>query len=284
MKHLYLFIITLFSFSISLAQIPQRPTPGQQATFMRLQNLYDSLSPMQKNIFLTEIKHIMDPEVTVIQPGATDSDPPSDAIILFDGTDINKEWEESEWGFGRAPGVKPAVTWVIKDGTMEAGQHSGSIKTKRSFEDFQLHIEWKTPLIITGEGQGRGNSGVVIQGLYEVQILDSYNNRTYRNGQAGAVYMQYAPLVNVSRKPGEWQTFDIIYTAPRFKDSTTYFTPPRVTVFHNGVLIQNNVSIQGPTVSPGIPQYIIKEHGPGPISLQQHGNPVAFRNIWIREL
>jgi hypothetical protein len=120
--------------------------------------------------------------------------------------------------------------------------------------------------------------------MYEVQILDSYNNRTYRNGQAGAVYMQYAPLVNVSRKPGEWQAFDIFYTAPRFKDSTSYFVPPRITVIHNGVLIQNNVSIQGPTVSPGIPQYIITEHGPGPIQLQQHGNPVAFRNIWIREL
>jgi len=283
MKHLNLFIIMLFSCAVSFAQFP-RSSPEQQAAFTRLQNLYDSLSSWQKNMFLTDIKHIMDPEVTIIQPGASNSDPPSDAIILFDGTDINKEWEESEWGFGREPSVKPAVTWVIKDGAMESGQRSGSLTTKRSFEDFQLHIEWKTPSVITGEGQGRGNSGIVIQGNYEIQILDSYNNRTYRNGQAGAVYMQYAPLVNVSRKPGDWQSFDIIYTAPRFKDSTTYFTPPRITVVHNGVLIQNNVSIQGPTVSPGIPQYIIRQHGPGPISLQQHGNPVAFRNIWIREL
>jgi len=179
MKHLNLFIIMLFSCAVSFAQFP-RSSPEQQEAFTRLQNLYDSLSSWQKNMFLTDIKHIMDPEVTVIQPGATNSDASSDAIVLFDGTDINKEWEESEWGFGRAPGVKPAVTWVIKDGAMESGQRSGSVKTKRSFEDFQLHIEWKTPSVITGEGQGRGNSGIVIQGIYEVQILDSYNNRTYR--------------------------------------------------------------------------------------------------------
>jgi len=283
MKHLNLFIIMLFSCAVSFAQFP-RSSPEQQAAFTRLQNLYDSLSSWQKNMFLTDIKHIMDPEVTIIQPGASNSDPPSDAIILFDGTDINKEWEESEWGFGRAPSVKPAVTWIIKDGAMESGQRSGSLTTKRSFEDFQLHIEWRTPSVVTGEGQGRGNSGVVIQGNYEIQILDSYNNRTYKNGQAGAVYMQYAPLVNVSRKPGEWQSFDIIYTAPRFKNDSTFFTPPRTTIFHNGVLIQNNVEIQGPTVSPGIPQYIVKAHGPAPLTLQRHSGTLAFRNIWIREL
>ncbi len=284
MKHISLITITLFTFASSFAQFPQRPTPGQQAAFSRMQNLYDSLSPMQKMMFFTEVKHIMDPEVPIIQPGTANSNPPSDAIILFDGKDINKEWEEAAGRPGGTPNVKPAVTWVIKDGAMESVKGSGSIRTKRLFEDFQLHIEWKTPSVITGEGQGRGNSGIIIQGIYELQILDSYNNRTYRNGQAGAVYMQYAPLVNVSRKPGEWQTFDIFYTAPRFKDSTTYFTPPRITVVHNGVLIQNNVSVQGPTVSAGIPEYTIKEHGPGPISLQQHGNPVAYRNIWLREL
>jgi hypothetical protein len=284
MKHICLITIALFVFAISFAQLPQRPTPGQQAAFSRMQNLYDSLSPMQKSMFFIEVKHIMDPEVPIIQPGTANSNPPSDAIILFDGKDINKEWEESAGRPGGTPNVKPAVTWVIKDGAMESVKGSGSVRTKRLFEDFQLHIEWKTPSVITGEGQGRGNSGIIIQGIYELQILDSYNNRTYRNGQAGAVYMQYAPLVNVSRKPGEWQTFEIFYTAPRFKDSTTYFTPPRITVVHNGVLIQNNVSIQGPTVSAGIPGYTIKEHGPGPISLQQHGNPVAYRNIWLREL
>jgi hypothetical protein len=174
----------------------------------------------------------------------------------------------------------------MKDGGMQPTSSSGSAQTKRVFRDFQLHIEWKTPagLPATVTGQDRGNSGVIIQGNYEVQILDSYDNRTYRNGQAGAVYMQYAPLVNPSRKEGVWQTYEIIYTAPRFKDSGTYFTPPRITIIYNGVLVQNNVAIQGPTVSPGIPQYIIKEHGDGPIQLQQHGNPTTFRNIWIREL
>jgi hypothetical protein len=282
MKHVFLFIVVLFSLTICRAQMPKWPSPEEQKALTRLQHQYDSLSPMQKMLFLIEIKHIMDPEVKILQAGVTNSDPPSDAIVLFDGSDINKEWAER--GFGRNAAEKPAVSWVVKDGAMESGPRSGSITTKRSFEDFQLHIEWKTPSLVTGEGQSRGNSGIIIQGIYELQILDSYNNRTYRNGQAGAVYMQYAPLVNVSRKPGEWQIFDIVYTAPRFKDSTSYFTPPRITVFHNGVLIQNNVSIQGPTVSPGIPEYSVSQHGPGPISLQQHGNPVAFRNIWIREL
>ncbi|MFH0841512.1 MAG: DUF1080 domain-containing protein [Bacteroidota bacterium] len=235
-------------------------------------------------MFLIEVKHIMEPEVPIIQPGATNSDPPYDAIVLFDGMDLNKEWQEYGFGPNRTMTAKPAVTWNIKDGTIEASQGSGSLTTKRSFEDFQLHIEWRTPSLVTGEGQSRGNSGIVIQGNYEIQILDSYNNRTYRNGQAGAVYMQYAPLVNVSRKPGEWQTFDILYTAPRFKNDSTFFTPPRVTIFHNGVLIQNNVEIQGPTVSPGIPQYIVKAHGPAPLTLQRHSGTLAFRNIWIREL
>jgi hypothetical protein len=267
---------------------PNRQIPAnfaqQVALAKKFKSLFDSLTPMQQNMFLTEIKHIMDPEVVVVQPGKTDDAPPADAIVLFDGTDLNKEWVETGFGPNRTMTPKPAVSWVIKDGTLEATQSSGSLTTKRSFEDFQLHVEWRTPSVVTGEGQGRGNSGVVIQGIYEIQILDSYNNRTYKNGQAGAVYMQYAPLVNVSRKPGEWQSYDIIYTAPRFKNDSTFFTPPRVTIFHNGVLIQNNVEIQGPTVSPGIPKYINKKHGPAPITLQRHSGTLAFRNIWIREL
>jgi hypothetical protein len=256
----------------------------QEAILKKFTNSFDSLTPMQKNMFFTNIKHIMDPEVTKIEPGIIDSDPPSDAIILFNGKDLN-EWEEFTWGLGGPGGIKP-ITWIMKDGGMQPTSSSGSAQTKRIFRDFQLHIEWKTPtgLPATVTGQDRGNSGVIIQGNYEVQILDSYSNRTYRNGQAGAVYMQYAPLVNPSRKEGEWQTYEIIYTAPRFKDSSTYFTPPRITIIYNGVLVQNNVAIQGPTVFPGIPQYIIKEHGDGPIQLQQHGNPTTFRNIWIREL
>jgi hypothetical protein len=173
----------------------------------------------------------------------------------------------------------------VKDGALISVKGAGYIKSKRKFENFQLHIEWKTPSEVTGESQGRGNSGVFLQELYEIQVLDSYNNRTYRNGQAASMYKQYAPLVNVCRKPGEWQTYDVIYTAPTFgTDSTIYVTPPRVTVLQNGVLVQNNVVLRGPTEYIGIPEYFVKKHGPGSIELQDHGNPVGYRNIWIREL
>jgi hypothetical protein len=220
---------------------------------------------------------IMYPEVKVVQPGESSGMPSSDALILFDGTaDVNLEWEDSKGN---------PTKWIVQDGALVCVKGSGVIQTKRKFNDFQLHIEWRTPSEVIGEGQGRGNSGVYLQGLYEVQVLDSYNNRTYRNGQAGSIYKQYAPLVNASKKPGEWQTYDIIYTAPRFAgDTTVYFTPPRVTVIHNGVLIQNNVSLRGPTLYIGMPEYSIKKHGPAPLVLQDHGNPVAYRNIWIREL
>jgi hypothetical protein len=219
---------------------------------------------------------IWDPEVKIIQPGVTGKDAPSDAIILFDGTDINKEWIGMDG--------KPSI-WIVKDSALISVRGSGYIKTKRVFSDFQLHIEWKTPSEVSGTSQGRGNSGVFLQELYEVQVLDSYDNRTYRNGQAGSIYKQYSPLVNVCRKPGEWQTYDIIYTAPTFgNDSTIFVTPPRITVLQNGVLIQNNVSLRGPTQYIGIPEYTIRKHGPLSILLQDHGNPVAYRNIWIREL
>ncbi len=223
-----------------------------------------------------EMTEVFDPEVSIVVPGEKAGMPPSDAIILFDGSDINKEWSDRDGNPSK---------WIIKDGALVCVRGSGEIKTKRKFMDFQLHIEWKTPEEISGEGQGRGNSGVFLQELYEVQVLDSYNNRTYRHGQAGSLYKQHAPLVNASRKPGEWQTYDIIYTAPRFAtDESVYFTPPRVTVIHNGVLIQNNVSLRGPTLYIGIPEYSVKKHGPGSLVLQDHGNPVAYRNIWIREL
>lgn len=214
------------------------------------------------------------PLVKVIQPAQKVGLPPSDTIILFDGTDVTKEWEGGQGN--------PAK-WIVKEGELICG--GGPLTTKRKFNDFQLHIEWKTPSVVEGEGQGRGNSGIFLQGQYELQILDSYNNPTYPIGQAGSIYKQYAPLVNVSRKPGEWQVYDIIYTAPRFtENSKGYFTPPRVTVLHNGVLIQNNISLRGPTVYIGIPEYSIAPHGSASLLLQDHGNPVAFKNIWIREL
>lgn len=223
-----------------------------------------------------EMTEVFDPEVRIIVPGDKAGMPPSDAIVLFDGSDLNKEWVDKDGNPSK---------WLVKDLALVCVQGSGEIKTKRKFSDFQLHIEWKAPEVIVGEGQGRGNSGVFLQELYEVQVLDSYNNRTYRHGQAGSLYKQHAPLVNASRKPGEWQTYDIIYTAPRFAgDTSVYFTPPRVTVIHNGVLIQNNVSLRGPTLYIGIPEYSVSKHGPGSLVLQDHGNPVAYRNIWIREL
>lgn len=254
MKNLFFFCIFLFTGIISYAQaerkFPEQMKPG-----------------------MTEI---WEPEVPIVEPGENPGMPPSDAIILFDGTDINSEWSDTHGNITK---------WVIEDGAMVCVPGSGIIRTKREFADFQLHIEWRTPSVVKGESQGRGNSGVYLQGLYEVQVLDSYENRTYRNGQAGSMYKQYAPLVNASRKPGEWQTYDIIYTAPRFgEDSTVYFTPPRVTVFHNSVLVQNNVSLRGPTLYIGMPEYSVKWHGPGPVVLQDHGNPVGYRNIWIREL
>jgi hypothetical protein len=222
-----------------------------------------------------EMTEIWDPEVTVVTPGESPVDPPSDAIVLFDGVNLENEWTDSKGG-------KPG--WKVENGCATVVKGTGVIRTKRVFQDFQLHIEWRTPEEITGQSQGRGNSGVFLQERYEVQILDSYNNRTYRNGQAGSLYKQHAPLVNACKKPGEWQVYDIIYTAPRFNRDGTYFTPPVVTVLHNGVLIQNSVKLRGPTEFIGIPEYSIEQHGPGSIVLQDHSNPVSFRNIWIREL
>ncbi len=222
-----------------------------------------------------EMTEIWDPEVRVITPGETPASAPSDAIVLFDGKDLESEWTNGDGG-------KPG--WLVEDGCVTVKKGTGTIKTKRVFQDYQLHIEWRTPAEVVGESQGRGNSGIFMQGLYEVQVLDNYNNRTYRNGQAGSIYKQYAPLVNACKPPGVWQTYDIIYTAPRYNEDGTYFTPPMVTVLQNGVLVQNHVKLRGPTEYIGLPEYSVKKHGPGSLVLQDHGNPVSYRNIWIREL
>ena len=237
------------------------------------------------------------PKPAVVTPGKVAADgtvaPPSDAIILFDGRDLS-EWEG-------APATKVLVKgkdmskfvpsagadagWIVSDGLLTVNKEAGDIQTKRKFGDFQLHLEWRVPAEIHGDGQGRGNSGVFLQGLYELQILDSYNNETYVNGQAGSIYKQTAPIVNAMRKPGEWNTYDIIYTAPTFKKDGTYRTKPVITVLHNGVLIQNGTAILGTTPFIGLPQVI--PHEAGPIRLQAHGDksePLSFRNIWIREL
>lgn len=201
---------------------------------------------------------------------------PSDAIVLFDGKNLD-QWEGANGG--------PAGWIVNKDGTMTVNKKSGSISTKDKFGDFQLHIEWCVPADVHGEGQSRGNSGIHLQGKYEVQILDNYENQTYINGMAASIYKQNSPLVNPCRKPGEWNVYDIIYTAPTFKEDGTYRTNPYVTVLFNGVLVQNNTMIIGTTEYIGLPTF--GPHGDGPIVLQSHGDPsepISFRNIWLRKL
>jgi hypothetical protein len=212
-------------------------------------------------------------EPPIITPGRTNADPPSDAIVLFSDRDL------SRW---RANDGSPAK-WTIRDGYIEVAPGAGDITTSEKFGDVQLHIEWATPAVPKGEAQERGNSGVFLMGQYEVQVLDSYDNKTYFHGQAGSVYKQHAPLVNASRKPGEWQTYDIVFHAPRFDEQGKVTDRARVTVLHNGVLIQNNAEIYGITYNDRPALYIA--HPPqAPLRLQDHGNPVRYRNIWIRRL
>ena len=199
---------------------------------------------------------------------------PSDAIVLFDGTSLN-QWISSSDTLKSAP-------WTIDNGILTVKPKTGNIQTKQHFEDFQLHLEWRSPLEIKGEGQGRGNSGVFLQGMYEVQVLDNDNNPTYVNGQAGSLYKQQPPLVTAWKKAGEWHTYDIIYTAPRFNKDGILIKKGHVTVLHNGVLIQNHTQIEGTTEYIGLPKII--PHNAGPIILQDHGDLVSFRNIWIRPL
>ena len=198
---------------------------------------------------------------------------PSDAIVLFDGKDFSK-WKSS------LPNGK--IGWTIADGAMTVKPGSKDIETIQHFDDYQLHIEFRTPAEAKGMGQNRGNSGIFMQGKYELQVLDNYNNRTYSNGQAGAIYKQTMPLVNACRKPGDWQTYDVIYTSPKFNKDSMIIHPAYITVIHNGVLVQNHTPIYGTTPFKGQPQYEV--HGKGPIKLQDHDNLTSFRNIWIREL
>ena len=215
------------------------------------------------------------PQPKIVTPPDMDNAvvaPPSDAVVLLGLKDnAISEWVNCEEG-------KP-VGWQIENGIMTVKPHSGSIRTKKDFGDFQLHLEWSAPTEIVGESQGRG---MFMQGMYEVQILDNYQNETYANGQAGSIYKQTPPLVNACQKPGKWNTYDIIYTAPRFKEDGSLQSHGRITVLHNGVLVQNNTMILGTTEFIGFPRIVA--HGKGPIILQDHLNPVRFRNIWIREL
>ena len=219
-----------------------------------------------------KLTEVWEPEPAVITSGAGTA-PPSDAIVLFDGSDLSA-WQHQD---GRD------AEWNVANGAMTVKPKTGDIQTRQGFGDVQLHLEWRTPAEVESESQGRGNSGVFLQGLYEVQVLDSYNNRTYSNGQAASLYKQHIPLVNASRGPGEWQNYDIVFKAPRFGDDGGLVSPAFVTVFHNGVLVQNHVELKGPTIYRGYPEY--QAHADRlPLMLQDHSNPVSFRNIWVREL
>ena len=222
------------------------------------------------------------PVPRVVTPGATDRDAPSDAIHLFDGRNLD-EWVSTK--------DKSAARWKVDDGIITVDKSTGNIETKRKFRSYQLHLEWRVPATITGKDQARGNSGVFLAGFgegdggYELQILDSYVNTTYVNGQAGAIYKQSIPLVNASRKPGEWQSYDVIWTSPTFNGDGSVKTPARVTALHNGVVIQSNYVLTGETRYIGKPEYTAYDSAP--IKLQAHGDPsepISFRNIWVREM
>lgn len=238
--------------------------------------------PAQGNGPRPEDTEVWAPVPPTVTPGADNRAPPSDAIVLFDGRHLD-EWVSSRDG-------GPA-RWPVTDGAVTVDKAAGNIATKRRFKSYQLHIEWRVPAGVTGEGQARGNSGVFLASTgpgdrgYELQVLDSFGNTTYVNGQAGSVYKQFPPLVNASRPPGDWQTYDIVWTAPAFDASGALRTPAYLTVLQNGVLIQNHVELEGETRYAGEPSYA--PYDAAPLMLQAHDDPsapVSFRNIWLREL
>lgn len=268
-------------FALTLGLMACVPTPNQERAASKESAASEAKTQEQaqeptwdrasQDPVATELWEPVPPKVT---PGAAGA-PPSDALVLFDGKDFG-QWEKVGGG---------KVGWEIdkEEGCMTVKGGTGSIQTKKDFGSVQLHLEFRTPSELQGEGQGRGNSGVFFMGKYELQILDSYSSETYANGQAGAVYKQYPPLVNATKAPGEWQTYDIVFIAPVFGESGRMVRPATLTAFHNGVLIQNHVAILGPVQYKG--QAIYTPHEAKlPLQLQDHGNPVSYRNVWIREL
>ena len=249
--------------AFAFAQAVPSPTPGAK--------------PQDTEVY-TPVPPVVTPGPIADKPVA----PPSDAIVLFDGKDL------SQWVNTRD---KQPAGWTVAKGLMTVEKKAGNIETRRSFRNYQLHLEWRVPKDVTGTGQGRGNSGVFLASTgaadngYELQIMDSYNNPTYVNGQAASIYKQSAPLVNAMRPDGEWQTYDVVWTAPTFSPDGKVASPARVTVFHNNVLVQNNFVLTGETLYIGKPYY--KAYTSAPIKLQAHGDPsppLSFRNIWVREL
>jgi hypothetical protein len=229
---------------------------------------------------------VYSPVPKIVTPGKTDAEPPSDAIVLFDGKNMDL-WR------AEGPDSTKAAGWKVHDHIMTVDKKAKGILTRQRFTDYQLHIEFRIPKNITGSGQARGNSGIFLACIsangsdegYELQVLDNYNNTTYVNGQVGSIYKQGIPLANPSRKPGEWQNYEVVWTAPRFKEDGSLDSPGRVTAFLNGVLVQNNYIIKGTTQYIGQPYY--RKHGASPIKLQAHGDPsepISFRNIWLRSL
>jgi len=233
------------------------------------------LLAQQKDIKLPpEATEFWEPVPRKVTAGAENHLAPSDAIVIFDGKNLNN-FQSFRTG--------NAAEWKVENGTMTVVPRTGDIRTKDSFGDVQLHVEWASPTVVKGEGQGRGNSGIFLMGKYEVQVLDSYESRTYSNGQAGSIYKQHVPLVNATKAPGEWNTYDIFFTAPKFNADGILLVPAKVTLIHNGILVQNAVELKGPTEYIGIPNYLAHP-SELPIVLQDHGDLVNFRNIWVRKL
>ena len=225
-----------------------------------------------------EDTEVWNPEPKRVMPGKA-MQAPSDAVVLFDGKHLD-EWVSD------AASAKPAA-WSVADGVLTVRPGSGDIQTRRLFQDYQLHLEWRSPPAMKGTGQQRGNSGVFLASTgpgsgYEIQVLDCADNKTYANGQAASLYKQHIPLANACAAPGEWQTYDIVWTAPRFGADGKLASPAYVTALHNGVLVQHHAALRGETVYVGAPSY--RQHGRAPLKLQEHGDAVSFRNIWVRPL
>ncbi len=257
----------------AVPQLSASPRNGQAAATPQ-----QSLTPAAK----PEDTEVWSPEPKIVTPSATCGAAPSDAVILFDGNNLD-QWISVK--------DKSPAQWTVADGIMTVAKSAGNIETRRSFRNYQLHIEWRIPANITGSGQARGNSGIFLASTgpgdagYELQVLDNYNNKTYVNGQAGSIYKQSPPLVNANRKPGEWQTYDVVWTAPVFNPDGSLKAPAYVTAFFNGVLVQNHFELKGETLYIGKPSY--KAFTSAPIKLQAHGDksePISYRNIWVREL
>jgi hypothetical protein len=226
--------------------------------------------------------HVHDPDRPhphIVTPGATPGAAPSDAIVLFDGNDLS-HWAQYGTGADKDKLVDPK--WTVGNGYFEVGAHTGGLITREKFGDCQLHVEWSSPTEVRGTSQGRGNSGVLLMSRYEIQVLDMWDNPTYADGQAGAIYGQWPPLANPARKPGEWNTYEIVFEAPKF-EGEKLVKPAYVTVFYNGVMVHNRKELMGPMVYRQVAHYT--PHGAEePLMLQDHNNPVRYRNIWIRRL